>query len=453
MNESFYYPNQCLQKYLIELNEYTQDREPLLIVTGERGMGKTALLSSFYLSGEAPADMLILKGRETLTPEKLMSKIIQDWHLDNPTEKSTQSQTLTHILNQMSDLPAPALLVIDNADQVPIATLAAIMYLCVAQKDERVVLQFILFGKPSFKKIIHSLHQPNITFNTMQLAPLTLEETAIFLQQTAKSMRPLQIPEVTQETIENIYQQSLGIPRDIARLAEEMLHPAHFENQTINTESSYIENHHEQDTLTQMEEHPLDLVKPTANKTSEHHFLAKHSVKIFSVVLLVIVFIVLHQYEYKIHHEDIGISGPLPQAITPTPVEQQPSPTQTLTPKATTVAENTIHITKDQSHPTPKPHLADTASPQVNKTHTTPPQTTYHWQVMASPDQGKILTAQHNTALKNLDPYILSKQVHGVTWYTLNIGKFTTKKQAQTVLNQLPPFLQKQQPWLIQSKS
>ena len=67
MNESFYYPVQCLQKYLTTIKEFITGVEPLLIITGDRGFGKTALLSAFYNSGEAPADMLVLKGRNSLT--------------------------------------------------------------------------------------------------------------------------------------------------------------------------------------------------------------------------------------------------------------------------------------------------------------------------------------------------------------------------------------------------
>ena len=224
MNESFYYPGHCLKKYLSELNEFTKNNEPLLIITGERGMGKTALLSAFSLSGDAPADMLVLKGRQTLTPERLVLKLIQEWHLDSPPEKTSYSEMLAGILLQMQSLPEKALLVIDNADQVPIATLAAIMYCCVSQQDERVVLQFMLFGKESFKNSICSLHQPTIFFNTLQLEPLVKAQTKEFLQHTAQSMQSLIMPEITDQIVETIYQQSQGVPRDIARLAEESLH-------------------------------------------------------------------------------------------------------------------------------------------------------------------------------------------------------------------------------------
>lgn len=467
MNESFYYPNYCLQKYLIELNEFTEENEPLLIVTGERGMGKTALLSAFYLSGEAPADMLVCKGRDTLTAEKLISKLIQEWHLDNPPKGSTQSEMLTDILRQMQELPAPALLVIDNADQVPIATLAAIMYLCVLQKDERTVLQFILFGKPSFQKIINSLHQPDITFNTLQLAPMTLEETKIFLDETVKSMQPLNMPELSQATAETIYQQSLGVPRDIAHLAEEQLHPEHFENQTTTDELTITEADIEPDMAqTTKDEHPLDLVKPTKPNTGEKSFWDKYGVKLLSLILLILVFVFLHQYENKIQHENIGYTAPLDSKPTITVPDQQPTPSQIQQPPAQPVSppapkpiaqpvkpaqpaqlkpaptKSSIQITKD------KPAPAETNEKPAAKSNDS-----YHWQLMASPKQTVINQALKNPALKDLDPYMLSKQVHGKTWYTLNIGKFSSKAQAQTMLKNAPAAVLKHKPWLVTTKS
>jgi type II secretory pathway predicted ATPase ExeA len=228
VNESFYYPRQSLKKYLHQLSAFTKSHEPLLIITGEAGMGKTALLSAFYLSGEAPADMLVIKGRDTLTPEKLILKLTQEFHLESPPDKLTYLDMLADILEQMGRLPAKALLVIDNADRVPIATLAAIMYCCLTQKESQVVLQLMLFGKPSFKNIISNLHQATISFGAIQLEPLSFVETKNFLHETVQSMRVMNAFEMTDEMIQTIYKKSLGIPGDIARLAEESLHLNHF---------------------------------------------------------------------------------------------------------------------------------------------------------------------------------------------------------------------------------
>jgi len=447
MNESFYYPNRCLNKYLIELSDFTHDQEPLLIVTGERGMGKTALLSAFYLSGKAPADMLVLKGRESLTPEKLISTLVQEWHLDNTSEQASQSQMLANILQQMGELATTALLVIDNADRIPIATLAAIMYLCVSQKDQSMALQIILFGKPSFKKIIHSLHQPSITFNYLMLTALSLDETASFVQETMRSMQPLTMPKIEQATIESIYQQSQGIPHEIARLAEEQYQPRHIEakieksaplpeQQTVNNKPI---------TNTMKESHPLDLVKPTQSESQQKSFLEKYGVKLLSVILLALLFVFLHQYEYKIHHEDIGYTAPTLKAVAPPPIvpEEKLTPKKplTLTPKTKPSTIKTIKKTVK---------IAAAKTPKVSNQPAQ--EDLYHWQMMASPKKTVVLKAMQGSKLRNFDPYILSKQVKGVTWYSLNIGKFTTKAQAQAVLKQLPAHLNAK-PWLVSSKN
>jgi septal ring-binding cell division protein DamX len=280
----------------------------------------------------------------------------------------------------------------------------------------------------------------------LQLAPLTLEETNTFLDETVKSMQPLNIPAMSQATTETIYQESLGIPRDIARLAEEQLHPEHFDNPTAPEELTITEvDSAPEATPTTKDEHPLDLVRPTKPNSGEKSFWDKYGVKLLSLILLILVFVFLHQYEHKIQHEDIGYTAPMdskPTAIVP---EQQPMSLQTQ--PAAQPASQPAPKPVVQSKPTKKVTVANKPKP------TTKASASYHWQLMASPKQTVINQALNNPALKDLDPYMLSKQMHGKTWYTLNIGKFNSKAQAKTMLKNAPTAMLKHKPWLVATKS
>ncbi len=224
--------------------------------------------------------------------------------------------------------------------------------------------------------------------------------------------------------------------------------------------------------------HPLDFVKPTHMQTSYPNFWNKHAVKILSVALLVLVFIFLSHYEHVLTHDNISDVSPLPQAIVSTPnladatpaapVSSVPAlpakpdvPNMPSTPSTPSMPSTpSIQITKDLpvapevvSETKTQPQAAPTVMPAVpskpviaQSSHAN-----YHWQVMASLQASHIAQAQEKLSASGLKPFVLTKQVKGKTWYTLNIGSFGTKDEALAMLKQMQPSLLKQKWWLVKA--
>ena len=218
------------------------------------------------------------------------------------------------------------------------------------------------------------------------------------------------------------------------------------------------------------EKHPLDFVKPTQLESNHKTFWAKHRVKVLSVLLLVLVFIFLSDYEHTIHHENIEYKAPLPQAIVNIPsntsaqAQVQPQPL----PKPS--APSMIQITKDQpvapgvidqpeiAVPAVVPAvIVKPASPTSAVKQISPPinppisNISYHWQIMASSQASHLTIAIEHLGISAFKPYVLTKQVQGKTLYTLNIGTFNTKNEAESMLKQLPPSLVQQKLWLVKT--
>jgi septal ring-binding cell division protein DamX len=212
--------------------------------------------------------------------------------------------------------------------------------------------------------------------------------------------------------------------------------------------------------------HPLDFVKPTHMQTSYPNFWNKHAVKILSVALLVLVFIFLSHYEHMLHQENISNVSPLPQAIVSTPSLADAPPAAPVSsvpvlPAKTDVPSiPSIQITKDLpdapeivSETKTKPQTTPPVMPAVTPKPVSPQVSlpNYHWQVMASLQASHVAQAQEKLSASGLKPFVLTKEVKGKTWYTLNIGSFSTKDEAQAMLKQIQPSLLKQKWWLVKA--
>ena len=217
---------------------------------------------------------------------------------------------LTNVLNQMNELSDSALLVIDNADRIPIATLAAIMHLCIAQKIKTLHLNLFLFGRPAFEKIIDNLHFADISFDKLELKPLTKEETHRFLLETIKSMQPLKTMTITEPTVAKIYQRSFGVPKDIAQMAEEIIQTSALNQHTPISQYSLDD----MDQTFKEEKPAMDhsyyhVQTEVVAKTSEQKKIG-WMIKIICVLLLLGVFYGFHLYQNRLYDRSHQIIQP-----------------------------------------------------------------------------------------------------------------------------------------------
>jgi septal ring-binding cell division protein DamX len=189
----------------------------------------------------------------------------------------------------------------------------------------------------------------------------------------------------------------------------------------------------------------LDFVKATDPSSRCESFWRKNAVKLLSVTLLVLVFIGIREYEQTIHDLNNQAITALPAAIVTSPLEaQKPLQEEPKPPAQPAIAQ----VIADQKN-APVMSGEPKAVPVVISKVRIPP-VSYHWQIMAS-SQLSTIKAQESLGIVGLKPYVQTKQVNGKTWYTLNVGSFATKDEAQAMLNQLPPSQIKQKWWLVKT--
>jgi hypothetical protein len=157
---------------------FLNQQEPLLLVLGDKGSGKSQLVHNLNHKQLLASDTLYLKGKSGISPAKLVKTLTSYWHI---TVQNTQAskQQLDDILLTLAQRTAPACLIIDDADALPIATLAAIMHLTLNQNSERLGLRILLLGRPTLENKLDNLHHPDVVIACIKLkGPRRSQNTA-----------------------------------------------------------------------------------------------------------------------------------------------------------------------------------------------------------------------------------------------------------------------------------
>ena len=166
---------------------------------------------------------------------------------------------------------------VDDADLIPIETLAALVQLALAQDQQRVYLHILLASELHLENHLqHLTQETNIQLEipVLDLSPLNLEETKNYLRhRLIRSGLKEKMP-FTKEMITNIYQLSGGIPGRINRVAQQML----IDN---------LKPGHERLALLSGEKQ-----QPKKSKS----FLRRHGIKLLSVILLLVLGMAFWQF-------------------------------------------------------------------------------------------------------------------------------------------------------------
>jgi general secretion pathway protein A len=225
-NPRFLYHTPLTQTASQQLVDGIRNRRGLILLTGEVGTGKTLLLHRVldWLARQKIPTALISNSH--VNPNHLLDFIISDFRV--PCESSLKSDKLISLNRWLLDryrLGQTPVLIVDEAQGLPLPTLEEIRLLLNLETPREKLLQVILAGQPEFEEKLkrHELRQlrQRITVRC-RTAPLTLKETQAYIQEhlrTAGAKQPIFQPKAA--TFVHAY--SRGIARIVNLLCEHSL--------------------------------------------------------------------------------------------------------------------------------------------------------------------------------------------------------------------------------------
>ncbi|MCW9024164.1 MAG: SPOR domain-containing protein [Gammaproteobacteria bacterium] len=225
--ENFTYLDAERLQRLNMLQHLTQYSELLLIITGEKGVGKTTLLDCFVRDADEETAICQVDANPMMDADRLLATIAENYQLkDIPQDPAVLQEKLYHFLAQMHHQNKNPVLVIDDAHALPQDALETLFNLADAEASDGNLLRIILFSDPQIETMLDSPEiqrmRERVT-HTMDIPALTEEQTIEYVRHrlTAAGLQG-GLPFSNKE-LKKIYHNSSGIPARINECAHLIL--------------------------------------------------------------------------------------------------------------------------------------------------------------------------------------------------------------------------------------
>lgn len=209
------------------LQHMAQYSDLLLMVTGERGSGKSALMQRLLHSLDEQWQVCQVDANTMMDAEQLLFQIARGFAVENLPQTSAQLQEqLYQRLASLHERGKVPLLVVDDAHELPQDALEMLFQLADVETSGGKLVRIILFCEPQIKTMLDSPAiaslRDRIT-HSMEMPHLNEAETAEYIKHRLAVSGFDGTSPFTPKMIKKIYKGSQGLPAKINVLAHESL--------------------------------------------------------------------------------------------------------------------------------------------------------------------------------------------------------------------------------------
>ena len=215
----FYFGSRSHKRAMSYLKYGLNQGEGFVVITGGVGTGKTTLMKNLF-------DEL---GRDEYIAAQLVTTNLQENDLLRvvsgafglSTEELSKAEVLAQFENFLhhSDREGKrVLLVVDEAQNLPMTSVEEIRMLSNFQIENRPLLQTFLLGQEEFRPVIQAPQMEQLRqriIASCHLVPLDELETRAYIEHRLKLVGWEQDPEITDQAYQSIFRFTQGIPRKI----------------------------------------------------------------------------------------------------------------------------------------------------------------------------------------------------------------------------------------------
>lgn len=223
----FWFDTATHRKAMAYLGYGLSQGEGFVVITGDPGVGKTTLMG--HLLGEIDRERLnVIKIVSTqLRPEDLLRLVAQGLGIDSSAlNKAEMLSAIERGLHQVARTGRRTLVVVDEAQSLPIESLEELRMLSNFQAGGYPLLQIFLLGQPEFRLTLsepglEQLRQRVIAMH--HLEPMQADEVEPYLIHRLSCVGWRGKPRFTNDAVAAIHRWSGGSPRRINQLASRVL--------------------------------------------------------------------------------------------------------------------------------------------------------------------------------------------------------------------------------------
>lgn len=234
----FYFESATHKKAMAYLGYGLAQGEGFIVVTGEIGSGKTTLVGHLMATLDHNRVNAVKIVSTQVEGDDMLRMVAAALGL--PTENAEKSQLLDRIERQINDRARAGqrtLLIIDEAQNLPISSLEELRMLSNYQSGGQSMLQIFLLGQPEFRdRLEHSdkleqLRQRVIA--THHLTAMEASEVGPYILHRMKLVGWAGTPTFADDAFAALYRHSGGVPRKINNLMTRVLLMASLEQAAV----------------------------------------------------------------------------------------------------------------------------------------------------------------------------------------------------------------------------
>ncbi len=205
-----------------------QNRKGFVVITGEVGVGKTTIVRSYLERVAKQKTKIIYIFNANVSFGNLLKTIYKELGLDARTDDPVEMlDGLYEVLMEEFKQGSTVLLIVDEAQNMPIETLENMRMLSNFETSKTKLLQIVLIGQPEFEKILnlHELRQlkQRVAIRSIIL-PFTPKDSLAYIRyRLAKVALIPDAPVFTKSAMKMIVKEAKGIPRIINILCDNAL--------------------------------------------------------------------------------------------------------------------------------------------------------------------------------------------------------------------------------------
>ncbi|MGN6374544.1 MAG: ExeA family protein [Sphingomonas sp.] len=202
--------------------------EGFIVITGEIGSGKTTLVGHLMATIDRERQHVIHLVSTQIEGDDLLRLVASGLGIAGG--DMTKAELLKQIeqgLHAVARQGRRTLLIVDEAQALPVSALEELRMLSNFQDEERALLQIFLLGQPEFRERLHGsealeqLRQRVIAVH--HLEPMEPEEVEPYMIHRLTLVGWQGQPDFTGEAVDALYQGSGGVPRMLNQIAARVL--------------------------------------------------------------------------------------------------------------------------------------------------------------------------------------------------------------------------------------
>ena len=201
--------------------------EGFVMITGAAGTGKTTLIKEILANIDIASVQVATLTSTQLRTRDLLQMVATAFGLRfAEADKATLLTALEQFLRQQCQSGRRVVLIVDEAQGLPVNALEELRQLANLQHDNQMLLQVFLLGQEKLRDLIgsHGLEQLRQRIvASSHLEPLNLDDTVKYIEHRLTQAEWRGDPEISGEALQLIHSYSGGIPRRINLICTRLL--------------------------------------------------------------------------------------------------------------------------------------------------------------------------------------------------------------------------------------